>query len=203
MILCRDIVLARYAYVFSSRDVGARRHSSRSRTRHRLIAAVVLWTGQLFAFAGRHAITSDCAALCALMAPTICAIRLRVTCSQALTLSTRSQSRDKLTKGTGETLTQAVITALRERLERSRPAPDDDDLGEDVLRLADSFLGSACSTRTADEIVGYDEHGVPSYNKQRAHGNRHLCANRRFYNKSQRPNPSRVRSFGIRGAWFP
>jgi antitoxin VapB len=63
---------------------------------------------------------------------------------------------------TGETLTQAVITALREGLERSRPAPDDDDLIDDVLRLAARFSRPrVLDARTADEIVGYDEHGVP------------------------------------------
>jgi antitoxin VapB len=66
---------------------------------------------------------------------------------------------------TGETLTQAVITALRERLERCRPTPDDsvlDDLVEDVLSLADRFSRlPVWDARSPNEIVDYDEHGVP------------------------------------------
>lgn len=65
---------------------------------------------------------------------------------------------------TGETLTQAVVNALRERLEREkerqkRPLP----LKEEMLRI-----GRECAAlpvldpRTPDEIVGYSEHGVPA-----------------------------------------
>jgi antitoxin VapB len=84
-----------------------------------------------------------------------------------MTLNIKSDEADRLAREladrTGETLTQAVITALRERLERSRPTPDDDDLVADVLRLADRFSRlHLLDGRTADEIVGYDEHGVPS-----------------------------------------
>jgi antitoxin VapB len=84
-----------------------------------------------------------------------------------VTLNFKSDEADRLAREladrTGETLTQAVITALRERLERSRPAPDDADLVDDVLKLADRFtrlpVFDAC---TAVESIGYDQHGVPS-----------------------------------------
>ena len=84
-----------------------------------------------------------------------------------MTLNIKSDEADRLAREladrTGETLTQAVITALRERLERSRRAPDDDDLVNDVLKLADRFSRlRVLDARTAEEIVGYDQHGVPS-----------------------------------------
>jgi antitoxin VapB len=65
---------------------------------------------------------------------------------------------------TGETLTEAVRKALAERLdrERRRHAPDRIGLAE---RL--NALGKECAalpdfdTRSADDIIGYDEFGVP------------------------------------------
>jgi antitoxin VapB len=54
-----------------------------------------------------------------------------------------------------------VITALRERLERSSPAAARDNLVQDVMALADRFARlRVLDARTTDEIVGYDEHGV-------------------------------------------
>lgn len=69
----------------------------------------------------------------------------------------------ELADQTGETLTQAIITALRERLERNRPSHHDDDLVDDLLRFADRFSQlQVRDARLADEIVGYDERGVPN-----------------------------------------
>jgi antitoxin VapB len=67
-----------------------------------------------------------------------------------------------LAKLTGETKTEAVTQALRERLQRIRRA-------RARRRLADELdeIALHCSalpvrdTRTADEIMGYDEHGLP------------------------------------------
>jgi antitoxin VapB len=67
-----------------------------------------------------------------------------------------------LAKLTGETKTQAVIQALRERLERVRRA-------RSRRRLADELDGIAlhCAglrirdARSGDEIIGYDETGIP------------------------------------------
>ncbi len=69
----------------------------------------------------------------------------------------------ELSKTTGESLPQAVITALRERLERekekaSRPAG----LKDELLRI-----GRECAAlplldeRSPEEIIGYTAHGVP------------------------------------------
>lgn len=63
---------------------------------------------------------------------------------------------------TGETLTDAVLNALRERLARheaKRRGP--------VLRRELEKIRKRCSSlpvldqRPSDEILGYDEHGVP------------------------------------------
>ncbi len=83
-----------------------------------------------------------------------------------MALNIKSDEADRLARElaerTGETLTQAVIGALRERLERSRPVANDDDLVDDVLDLADRFSRlRVLDARTADEIIGYDEAGVP------------------------------------------
>ena len=68
-----------------------------------------------------------------------------------------------LAKATGETKTEAVTKALRDRLarvrsERSRRrlADELDDIGRHCARLR------VRDARPADEILGYDEHGVPS-----------------------------------------
>jgi antitoxin VapB len=65
---------------------------------------------------------------------------------------------------TGETLTEAVRTALaerlrRERLKRGRPADLSDEL-EAIARRCDAL--PVLDYRTADEILGYDESGLPS-----------------------------------------
>jgi antitoxin VapB len=67
-----------------------------------------------------------------------------------------------LAKLTGETKTEAVTQALRERIQRVRRA-------RAKRRLADELdeIALHCSTlpmqdhRSADEIMGYDENGLP------------------------------------------
>lgn len=82
-----------------------------------------------------------------------------------MSLNIESEEADRLARElaqrTGEMLTQAVILALRERLERSRPLPNMEDFVDDVLELAGRFSRlRVLAARTADEILGYDEHGV-------------------------------------------
>jgi antitoxin VapB len=65
---------------------------------------------------------------------------------------------------TGETLTEAVRTALaerlrRERLKRGRPANLAHEL-EAIARRSDAL--PTLDNRSIDEIIGYDERGVPS-----------------------------------------
>jgi antitoxin VapB len=83
-----------------------------------------------------------------------------------MALSLKDPDADRLArevaKRTGETLTGAIVTALRERLARlkgpSRRRPLRDELREIGRRVA------ALPTRDErpdQDILGYDEHGVP------------------------------------------
>ncbi len=82
-------------------------------------------------------------------------------------LSIKDPEADRLARAvaarTGETLTQAVITALRERLAREeRRAEEADTLVDEVLEI-----GRHCAAllvldpRPPDALLGYDERGVP------------------------------------------
>jgi antitoxin VapB len=68
----------------------------------------------------------------------------------------------QLADATGETLTATVKKALKERLERERRrVPDEfqlEAIREIVRRIASLPV---LDPRTPDEIIGYDEHGVP------------------------------------------
>ncbi|MBW4052700.1 MAG: type II toxin-antitoxin system VapB family antitoxin [Proteobacteria bacterium] len=68
-----------------------------------------------------------------------------------------------LAKLTGETKTDAVLQALQERLERVRRSRAArrrlaDDLDEIALHCASRKV---LDRRTAEQIMGYDEHGLP------------------------------------------
>lgn len=68
----------------------------------------------------------------------------------------------ELAKRTGESLTAAIQKALEERIERlkvqqRRPATLSQ--LEDILRRVDQL--PVLDKRTPDEILGYDEHGLP------------------------------------------
>jgi antitoxin VapB len=82
-------------------------------------------------------------------------------------LSIKDPEADRLARAvaqrTGETLTQAVIKALRERLAREeRKEQATESLVEDVMEI-----GRHCAAlplldaRSADDIVGYDDNGLP------------------------------------------
>jgi len=83
-----------------------------------------------------------------------------------MALSIKHPEADRLARelaaATGESLTDAIVKALRERLEKEqRRAP--------VLRLSDELraIRERCSrlpvldARRAEEILGYDESGLP------------------------------------------
>jgi len=85
-----------------------------------------------------------------------------------MALSLKDQETDSLArqvaKLTGETLTEAVRTSLaerlaRERLKRGRPANVMDEIDE-IVRRFDAL--PTLDPRSADEILGYDENGLPS-----------------------------------------
>lgn len=67
-----------------------------------------------------------------------------------------------LARLTGETLTEAVIRSLRERFERESGRVGGEDLAGELMKI-----GKRCAAlpvldpRSPDEILGYDEHGIP------------------------------------------
>ena len=83
-------------------------------------------------------------------------------------LSIKDPEADRLARAVaqraGETLTQAVINALRDRLVRLEQRTQDiDTLVEDVLAIGRHCAAlPALDERSDDGILGYDEHGIPS-----------------------------------------
>jgi antitoxin VapB len=68
----------------------------------------------------------------------------------------------ELASRTGESLTGAIQKSLEERLERlkqQRRSPWLSTQLEDILRRVDQL--PILDSRTPDEIIGYDEHGLP------------------------------------------
>lgn len=83
-----------------------------------------------------------------------------------MALSIKSDEADRLARElaevTGESLTHAVTEALRERLERERARASGDIERRLELLAADVAKLPVLDHRPADEILGYDEHGLPS-----------------------------------------
>lgn len=83
-----------------------------------------------------------------------------------MALSIKSDEADRLARQlaaeTGESLTEAVEVALRERLVRQRRSSESS-MGERLRRLQrDVAHRPVIDPRPVDEIVGYDEHGLPT-----------------------------------------
>jgi antitoxin VapB len=84
-----------------------------------------------------------------------------------MALSIKDPEADRLARElaarTGETLTEAVVVALRERLARQtgrdRAIPLRDDLAAIRRRCASLPV---LDQRSAEEILGYDERGLPA-----------------------------------------
>jgi antitoxin VapB len=69
----------------------------------------------------------------------------------------------ELARRTGETLTDAVLTAIRERLERERHRQPTARSAKDILREVRARLAKCPvhDLRTPEEILGYDDRGLP------------------------------------------
>ncbi len=84
-----------------------------------------------------------------------------------MALSIKNDEADRLarelTELTGESLTDAVVISLRERLIRKRAHLDNRPMAERLMEI-----GRQCASlpvlddRTPDEILGYDENGLPT-----------------------------------------
>ena len=83
-----------------------------------------------------------------------------------MALSIQNSKAEKLAREvaaqSGETITQAIIRALEERLERMRGQRTVTDTAAEIIKIS-----KRCSrlrdrdTRTADQLLGYDDMGVP------------------------------------------
>ncbi|HEV2132260.1 MAG TPA: type II toxin-antitoxin system VapB family antitoxin [Longimicrobiaceae bacterium] len=68
----------------------------------------------------------------------------------------------QLAQATGESLTEAVLNALRERLVRETGRKDEQ-LLERIREIQKRFSElPVLDPRTPDEIIGYDEYGLPT-----------------------------------------
>ena len=84
-----------------------------------------------------------------------------------MALSLKDAETDRLAREvarlTGESLTEAVVVSLRERLARKQAVKDNRPLAERLMEI-----GRRCASRprlddrTPDEILGYDENGLPT-----------------------------------------
>lgn len=84
-----------------------------------------------------------------------------------MALNIRNKTADELATSlariTGESKTEAVVQALRERLERKQRARrKHNSLSDELNEIAEhSAALPRLSETAADEILGYDEHGLP------------------------------------------
>jgi antitoxin VapB len=68
----------------------------------------------------------------------------------------------EVARETGESITQAILHSLQERLQRLKARRTAEDLASEIFRI-----GSRCAalsdldTRTAEEILGFDISGAP------------------------------------------
>jgi antitoxin VapB len=68
----------------------------------------------------------------------------------------------QLAAETGETITEAVTVALRERLSAVRRKRERSTIHEEIVEIQ-AFIASLpdLDSRTPDEILNYDEYGLP------------------------------------------
>ena len=84
-----------------------------------------------------------------------------------MALSIKHPDADRLARElaatTGESLTDAILVALQERLERERARRRVDVVREEIQAIRRRCRALAVrDPRSAEEIVGYDDDGVPS-----------------------------------------
>ncbi len=82
-----------------------------------------------------------------------------------MALSLKRPEADRLARAlarqTGRTITDAVVYALREQLKRESGRKSLPDLREEILAISDRCASLPdVDTRSDNEILGYDEHGL-------------------------------------------
>ena len=68
----------------------------------------------------------------------------------------------ELAKLTCESLTSAVTVALRERLARERRRRRSDRIVARLMKIGSRYAALADTGRSPDDILGYDEEGLPT-----------------------------------------
>jgi antitoxin VapB len=83
-----------------------------------------------------------------------------------MALSIKTDEADRLARElaavTHESLTVAVTNALRERLERVRSQPEVDVVSRLNRLVVEYAAHPVADPRSADELIGYDEAGLPA-----------------------------------------
>lgn len=68
----------------------------------------------------------------------------------------------ELAAKSGETITQAIITAIEDRLERMQGKRATLDLTAEMMKIAERCSGLPdLDPRPSDQILGYDQRGIP------------------------------------------
>lgn len=85
----------------------------------------------------------------------------------SMALNIKDPETDRLVRAladaTGESLTDAVANAVRERLDRVRGTPTGPTLSDEIDRIARRCAAlPVLDDRTPDEILGYDDRGLPT-----------------------------------------
>jgi antitoxin VapB len=72
------------------------------------------------------------------------------------------QLAQELAARTGESLTEAVVNSLRERLQRERKRAGSPRLRDEIRAIAQRCAAlPVLDPRSPEEILGYDSHGLP------------------------------------------
>jgi antitoxin VapB len=84
-----------------------------------------------------------------------------------MALSIKNSEVDRLARElsdiTGETITEAIAQALKERLERETGQPIGNQFREEIERIQNRVQRlSRLDDRSDEEILGYDKHGLPT-----------------------------------------
>ncbi len=84
-----------------------------------------------------------------------------------MALSIKNQEVDRLArrlaKVTGESMTEAICNALKQRLEKETGRKQPSTIRDEILRIRERVARLPRKDQRSDEnIIGYDDHGIPS-----------------------------------------